>query len=230
MANGPDYGQADDTAGGVPGSDTAQGDGQGQGDVDANDLIDLTNRMLVAFGQQKLPNDTDESNVLDRLETAVAYVEKFKQSSSNAAMRNRLRVGNRHQTSQRPSDDEVAARLQAKGIDPKHMPRLDGSTYRLSNEAQLPGQASPIVTLIQQLLKLLGQSPMPPDTNEQTLPQRLQMLIDHVKANPQATVAPAATMANRQRKPSSGIPTDSEVAARLQARGIDPKYMPKSGR
>lgn len=90
---------------------------------DANqspELVDVVSRLLVAFGQSRLPNDTDESNLVQRLTELANYFETNKQSSSTVAMRNRLR---QPAGSRRLTDNEVAERLRARGIDPRHMPR-----------------------------------------------------------------------------------------------------------
>ena len=89
-----------------------------------NELVDAVNRMLISFGQQRLPNDTDETTLLERLNGAIDYVEKFKQSAPVTAMSNRLR-GQAGQPASRPlSDAQVATRLKARGIDPERfMPK-----------------------------------------------------------------------------------------------------------
>lgn len=99
-------------------------EGYGQPDEQTTQLVDVVNRLLRVFGQQGLPSDTDESNLADRLDGMVRYVEKFKSSASNVAMRNRLKgASNRPVANQPLTDAEVAARLRARGIDPKDMPR-----------------------------------------------------------------------------------------------------------
>jgi hypothetical protein len=94
---------------------------------DANqvpELIDVLNRLPNVFGQQRLPNDTDDTNLVQRLNDLVSYAEQNKSSSSTMAMRNRMNGSSNRSGTNRPlTDAQVAARLRARGIDPKFMPK-----------------------------------------------------------------------------------------------------------
>lgn len=87
-----------------------------------NELIDPINRLLAVFGQDQLPPDTDATNLAARLEDAVNYCESSVVPPAAAkAMENRL---HRKPSARVPTDAQIEARLRAKGIDPKHMPKF----------------------------------------------------------------------------------------------------------
>ena len=83
-----------------------------------------------------------------------------------------------------------------------------------------------LIDPINRLLALLGQDQLPPDTDATNLPARLEDAVGFAERNVVPPAAKAA-MANRNRRAvATRVPTDAEIAARLRAKGIDPKFMP----
>ena len=179
--------------------------------LDFQALIEVLNKLLKSMGLELLPPDTNENNLVELIQARAAGDEATTDDPnvpmSDVAMCNRI------SKSRGIPFDQVWAT----------MPKTD-SPLRLSNAESLPNANWPVVTLIQQLLKLLKQPMLPTNTNDQTLEANLQTLLSQIRATPQP--APVA-MANRQRQPSYIPLSDDEVAERLKSQGIDPKYMPR---
>ncbi len=95
---------------------------------------------------------------------------------------------------------------------------------------QPPSDTDRIVEFVNRLLANYGQRQVPPGLKGAELLNELDRIVSGIESTVVTPMAKAA-MANRNRKAfAPRIPTDDEVAARLRAKGIDPKYMPRSGR
>ncbi len=92
------------------------------------------------------------------------------------------------------------------------------------------GEQGGLIEAVNKLLTVFGLQPLPSDTDDDNLEERLTAMVDYVDRNKQATSTVA--MANRIRsatagQPVSRPPSDAEIERRLKARGIDLKFMPK---
>lgn len=87
-------------------------------------LADAINRTLAVFGKNPLPDDAGENEV-GLIQAVEAVASRFESSrltpGTKAAMANRL---HRKPPARLPSDAAIEARLRAKGIAPKHMPKF----------------------------------------------------------------------------------------------------------
>ena len=102
---------------------------------------------------------------------------------------------------------------------------LDAATGGMGMD-QPPTDTERLVELVNRLLANYGQRQVPPGLKGADLLNELDGIVSRIEST---VLTPAAkvAMANRNRKEfAPRIPTDAEVAARLRAKGIDPKFMP----
>lgn len=90
-------------------------------------------------------------------------------------------------------------------------------------------QTQRLVDSLNRILNVFGESPLPDGAADEEvgLIQAVEAVASRLEST-RLTPAAKATMANRlRRKPAARIPSDAAIEARLRAKGIDPKHMPK---
>jgi hypothetical protein len=217
---------------------------KGTSKMDFAALIEVLNKLLATMGLEPLPPDVSEKDLVELIQ-AKARGDEAPATDPNAPP-NDVAMCNRIAKSLNLSFDQAWA----------IMPKLDGNTYALGNssadrkkvladskaddhiEAQTGHRPDrgrdPFprwVGSINKILKAIKREMLPADTTPENFGQRLEESAQHLLENPLMIQAPAAApamMSNRQRPAPRHVPlSDDEVADRLRAQGIDPKYMPK---
>ena len=86
-----------------------------------------------------------------------------------------------------------------------------------------------LVESLNTLFDVLGVAGLPPDTTEKTIVDQLDGIASTTPHPGRQTLFQKARMANRQQR-RTGLPTDAEITRRLRAKGVDPRFMPRSDR
>ena len=96
-----------------------------------------------------------------------------------------------------------------------------------SGSDQPPSDTERIVEFINRLLANYGQQQVPPGLTGGDLLNELDRIVSTVESTAVTPMAKAAMNNRNRRAVATRVPTDAEIAARLRAKGIDPKFMPQ---